>query len=419
MEDTYRAYYIKEFFKWIGLSYVAVVNKPGRNIFDNEKYLEFDVIVNYNDAIENDQCLKIQERTKNTLISVSDRDERSEEYLLHALLCKIVGSAFNGNSDMLDLLTDIADIYVNEHAVDLIYEYTFILLPEIPENISEEILKRIIDIEKKVEDLIRDNRAWEKNKGLEYALYAMYYSRKQINEFQWIKKRPLIYDTEKYLNEVNEIYRYDEKFFKVESLKAKVAEFDNRFSALPKFFLENAIQDCSINLCKSYHYYTLGKWKERNNELYEASVSYQKSFSEDSTNYKTIFKLAVEQKRLEDNVMVERLFKEIINELSALFAYKEEMPLRKIEYLYKAYISIAGVCEEQIQSQYYEKARECLEYIELMIIEPDKKDFALQLYGSERVKKSIAEAMRLRLGSNIWNCVQGETEENKNEKTDR
>ena len=54
-----------------------------------------------------------------------------------------------------------------------------------------------------------------------------------------------------------------------------------------------------------------------------------------------------------------------------------------------------------------------------MIIEPDKKDFALQLYGSERVKKSIAEAMRLRLGSNIWNCVQGETEENKNEKTDR
>ena len=62
MEDTYRAYYIKEFFKWIGLSYIAVVNKPGKNIFDNEKYLEFDVIVNYNDAIENDQCLKIQER---------------------------------------------------------------------------------------------------------------------------------------------------------------------------------------------------------------------------------------------------------------------------------------------------------------------------------------------------------------------
>ena len=419
MEDTYRAYYIKEFFKWIGLSYVAVVNKPGKNIFDNEKYLEFDVIVNYNDAIENDQCLKIQERTKNTLISVSDRDEKSEEDLLHALVGEIVGSVFDANVDMQELLTDIADIYMNEHAVDLLYEYTFILLPEIPENIGEEILKRITDIEKKVEELIQDNRAWEKNKGLEYALYAMYYSRKQINEFQWIKKRPLIYDTEKYLNEVNEIYHYDEKFFKVESLKAKVAEFDNRFSALPKFFLDKAIQDCPINLCKSYHYYTLGKWKERNNELYEASVSYQKSFSEDLTNYKTIFKLAVEQKRLEDKMMAEHLFKDIIDELSVLFTHKEEMSLRKIEYLYKAYISTGGICEEQFQRFYYEKARECLEYIELMIIKPDKQDFALKLYGSERVKKSIAEAMKLRLGSTIWNCVQDKMEEKKNEKTDR
>ena len=418
MEDTYRAYYIKEFFKWIGLSYVAVVNKPGRNIFDNEKYLEFDVIVNYNDAIENDQCLKIQERTKNTLISVSDRDERSEEYLLHALLCEIVESVFDGNVDMLELLTDIADIYMNEHAVDLLYEYTFILLSGIPEDIGEEILNRITSIEEQVEKLIQNNRALDKNKGLEYALYAMYYSRKQINEFQWMKKRPLIYDTEKYLNEVNEIYHYDEKFFKVESLKAKVAEFDNRFSALPKFFLENAIQDCPISLCKSYHFYTLGKWKERNSELFEASVSYRKAYFEDPSNFKTIFKLAVEQKRLEDNLLAESLFREIIRELSVLFTCKEEMSLREIEYLYKAYMLIASVCEEQFQNRYYEKAKECLEYIESMIIESDKKDFALKMYGSEQVKKSIAEAMRFRLGSNIWNCVQGKMEEDENEKTE-
>lgn len=79
---------------------------------------------------------------------------------------------------------------------------------------------------------------------------------------------------------------------------------------------------------------------------------------------------------------------------------------------------IASVCEEQFQNRYYEKAKECLEYIESMIIESDKKDFALKMYGSEQVKKSIAEAMRYRLGSNIWNCVQGKMEEDENEKTE-
>ena len=152
--------------------------------------------------------------------------------------------------------------------------------------------------------------------------------------------------------------------------------------------------------------------------MFEASVSYRKAYFEDPSNFKTIFKLAVEQKRLEDNLLAESLFREIIRELSVLFTCKEEMSLREIEYLYKAYMLIASVCEEQFQNRYYEKARECLEYIESMIIESDKKDFALKMYGSEQVKKSIAEAMRFRLGSNIWNCVQGKMEEDENEKTE-
>lgn len=55
---------------------------------------------------------------------------------------------------------------MNEHAVDLLYEYTFILLSGISEDIGEDILNRITSIEEQVEKLIQNNRAWDKNKWL-------------------------------------------------------------------------------------------------------------------------------------------------------------------------------------------------------------------------------------------------------------
>ena len=153
MEDTYRAYYIKEFFKWIGLSYVAVVNKPGRNIFDNEEYYKFDVIVNYNDAIDKEQCQKIEERTKNALVSVDDKDGKSEDTLLQLLVSEIGQNKFIENIELQDVLLGVACIYIEEHMVDLLYEYTFILLQRLPEDLCDNICERCINVVKGIQEL--------------------------------------------------------------------------------------------------------------------------------------------------------------------------------------------------------------------------------------------------------------------------
>lgn len=418
MEDTYRAYYIKEFFKWIGLSYVAVVNKPGRNIFDNEEYYKFDVIVNYNDAIDKDQCQKIEERTKNALVSVDDKDGKSENNLLELLINEIIGSKFDGNRMLQRLFMVLSKIYDVYDMINLLYEYTFILLSGLPENICDAIFKRCITITKKIDQLVQLQINAKKIIGMEYALYAKYYSIKQVNEFLWIKKRPLQYDTEKYLNEVNEIYNYDKAYFKVEALKGKMAELDPRFSAIPKIFLENAIQGCPIKICKSYHFYTWGKWKERNGELFEASLAYQKAYAADVTNFKAIFKLAVEQKKMEQNLSAEKFFEEIINELLILFENKEEMSLREIEYLYKTFILIADVCEPQFQEQYYEKAEQCMNYIDSMIEDSTKNDFALKMYNLSEEKVIFVKAMKLRLKKNLWNCIEDSMGEENDGKTE-
>lgn len=416
-EDTYKAFYLKEYFKWIGLSYVAVVNKPERNIFENEEYYQFDVIVNYNEAIDQEQCIKIEGKTEDTLITVSDNG-KSVATLLVFLLSEIGKRKFKNSLNFQALLSDLAVVYTKEHMVDLLYEYTFILLPRLPEAISERLFERIDEIVDQVKVLVRNQMNQNKESGVEYALYALFYSMKMMNEFQSIKGRPLIYDTEEYLEEVNKIYTFDEKFFKVETLKAKVAEFDNRFSAIPRIFLENAILDCPISICKSYHYYMLGKWKERNRQVFEASVAYQKSYFADKTNIKAIFKLAVEQKRLDDNRMAESYFKLIIEELELLFVDKEEMSLREIEYLYKSYLLVADSCEKQFQSQYLNKAEECLRYIDSIIENPTRMDFTLQLYQSVEVKIAIALAMKERLRSSMWNCIQNEMREEDNEKAE-
>ena len=419
MEDTYRAYYIKEFFKWIGLSYVAVVNKPGRNIFDNEEYYKFDVIVNYNDAIDKDQCQKIEERTKNALVSIDDKDGKSEKKLLEFLINEIIGNKFDGNRMLKGLFMALSKIYDVYDMINLLYEYTFILLSGLPENICDDILERCKTITEEIEKLVKSHINEKRIMGMEYVLYAKYYSIKQVNEFLWIKKRPLKYDTEKYLNEVNEIYNYDKEYFKVEALKGKMAELDPRFSAIPKIFLENAIQGCPIKICKSYHFYTWGKWKERNGELFEANLAYQKAYAADATNFKAIFKLAVEQKKMEQDLSAKNFLEEIINELSVLFINKDEMSLREIEYLYKVFILITEIGEPQFQVQYYEKAEQCMEHINSLIEDSTKNDFTLKMYRSPAVKAIFAETMKRRLKKNLWNCIEdnmgdehnGETEE--------
>ena len=419
MEDTYRAYYIKEFFKWIGLSYVAVVNKRGRNIFDNEEYYKFDVIVNYNDAIDKDQCQKIEERTKNALVSIDDKDGKSEKKLLEFLINEIIGNKFDGNRMLKGLFMALSKIYDVYDMINLLYEYTFILLSGLPENICDDILERCKTITEEIEKLVKSHINEKRIMGMEYVLYAKYYSIKQVNEFLWIKKRPLKYDTEKYLNEVNEIYNYDKEYFKVEALKGKMAELDPRFSAIPKIFLENAIQGCPIKICKSYHFYTWGKWKERNGELFEANLAYQKAYAADATNFKAIFKLAVEQKKMEQDLSAKNFLEEIINELSVLFINKDEMSLREIEYLYKVFILITEIGEPQFQVQYYEKAEQCMEHINSLIEDSTKNDFTLKMYRSPAVKAIFAETMKRRLKKNLWNCIEdnmgdednGETEE--------
>ena len=406
MEDTYRAYYIKEFFKWIGLSYVAVVNKPGRNLFDNEEYYKFDVIVNYNDAIDKDQCQKIEERTKNALVSVDDKDGKSEKNLLDLLINEIIGNKFDGNRMFQGLFMALAKIYDMFKIVNLLYEYTFILLSGLSENTCDMIFQRCNKVVRKTEQLVQLQINGNKKIGLEYALYAQYYSIKQVNEFLWIKKRTLQYDTEKYLNDVNEIYDYDEEYFKVEALKGRIAEFDNRFSALPKNFYENAIQDCQLKVCKSYHYYTLGKWKEKIERSFEASIAYQKSYAADPMNIKAMFKLGVEQKKTNQNLMAEGFFIKIIRNLEErYFLNKEEMSLREIEYLYKVFCLEAEICESQFQHYYRLDANECMKFVKELIEYPEKKDFALKMYGSSDLKMEIASAMRLRLENGKWNCM--------------
>lgn len=404
MEDTYRSFYIKEFFKWIGLSYVAVVNKPERNIFDNEEYYEFDIIVNYNQAINKDQCIKIQERTENALVSIDDKEEKEEKELLWELITGIVMNKLDGDKELTAILKELSEIYDKEHMIELLYEYTLILLPKLPESERNRIDEHCIRVTDGVANYVKNHT--EGLSGREYALYALYYCEKQVNEVRWLERKDLLYDVEKFLEEVNEIYHYDKGYFKVETLKGRVAEFDSRFSASPKFFLENAIKECPVRLCKSYHYYVLGKWKERQGQLFEASVAYQKAYVIDPDNFKTMFKIAVEAKKLDNNLAAKDFLGEIIESLEVLWLNKEEMSLREIEYLYKAYALSANVCESQFELQYYQKAKLCLEYIRSLIEKTDEIDFALKMYQSEETKRNIAMAMISRLEKNLWNCIQ-------------
>ena len=121
---------------------------------------------------------------------------------------------------------------------------------------------------------------------------------------------------------------------------------------------------------------------------------------------------------MEQNLSAEKFFEEIINELLILFENKEEMSLREIEYLYKTFILIADVCEPQFQEQYYEKAEQCMNYIDSMIEDSTKNDFALKMYNLSEEKVIFVKAMKLRLKKNLWNCIEDSMGEENDGKTE-
>lgn len=400
-KNSYTACYLKEYFKWIGLSFVDYVYNEENNIFDEPEDCKFDIIVNIDHAMPNLEIEKVEKAISPRFIELQTTEAESEGELLKKLLENITRQFLKG--ERCKALIQLADIYNRNHLVEGLYEYTFVLLERLYddmkelyyqkfENVYEEVLKILEKCDQKCENC-------QENRFIEYALYAKYNCQRCMNAILLLQKKIVRFEVEQYLDEVSEIYEYDSDYYNVEYLKAQVAQQDWQFKAFSKFYIIHCIERCQVNVCKSYHYYSLGKWKDKNMQFCEAEENYRLAYYHNKSNIKAIFKIAVEK----NNMNEEELSKVFLNKILNLWSdedNKDYIPLRDIEYAYKARMLLSDIEEKQFQDFDRNNAEKYSEYVQNIRMEDDNisgKSFIKRMYPEKAVRNSICDAMMQRV----------------------
>lgn len=188
---------------------------------------------------------------------------------------------------------------------------------------------------------------------------------------------------------------YDEKYWQVEILKAELTEYDVRFSASPKFFYEQAINESCLKQSKGENLYLYGKWKKRNAQLAEMYILISKAVSKDLKNIKFYFVLMVENKKNEENLAALMFARDILKILEAEYEEKEDMSLQNLEILYKTYANSKFICESQFIEGYEKMQKKVLDY--MLSLKDGKNDFASKMYPNDKTKFEIILAMIDRL----------------------
>lgn len=374
--NTYETLYIQYFLRAIGIECVAVDEQE-------EVDKKSDIIFLFGKGKKSWE--EIDEVGRKNIFFTVDSNQDVEKMLVDLV------SLFLEKNTQLRRMETLRKIYQHYHLIEIFYEYTGVCLEKLGKDVTDNYIKILYDVETKVEKLINETEKFK-----EAVIFFKYYLIEKINRFKWLCKGSSLtmekdFDTEYILNHINEIYKYDEKYWQVEILKGEIAEYDTRFSAIPKNFWDNAATLSVLKQSKGETFYLYGKWKKRNSELFETNLFISKAVSNDLKNIKFYFELMSQDIKMEQNLSAIKLANDILNVLQAKFAEKEQMNLQDLEYLYKTYSCLTRLCEKHQIEMWEEKAEKVLSYI--FSLEEEKNDFASKMYPNDKTKLSIIEIM--------------------------
>lgn len=395
---AYEACYLKCFFKWTGFVYENYLYGSKQNIFEKPQDCTFDIIVNIDHAMPGHEWQGLEGRTRARLVGL-DTDGREDKRILSDLVARIKG-AYPG-MEGFETMEELAEIYGRNRLVELLYFYTFVLLRKMEPFFAAAYGKKLRTALGEVEDCIKRHP----DQMVEYALFAKYYCQKLMNDIRLIQKTVPEFPVDPFLKSVNGIYGHDPGFLKAEYLKAKVAEQNCMYNSFARLFLEDSIALCPVDVCKSYFYYSLGKWKENHKEPYEAAKAYDRSFAHNQNNIRAIFKIAVEQKRTNELELEKKFLWKIID------VWTDEDPIggippMEIEYAYKVRMLMSEIVDPQQKKWWEDAAGRYMRFLDRNCHGdgPLPGTFFEKLYHDDRgghpaeeKVKAVCQAMRCRL----------------------
>lgn len=375
-ENAFEACYLKGFFKMTGFSYVNYLyrgdGKDDLGIFRNSN---FDIVVNIDGTMP--------EIIRNTFVGRTGTHycvaevTKDEKALLRSLSVWI-SKALRRKGEP-DVFMVLAEIYMEEGLAALFYDYTLVLQQKMKYTFALNACHRLEKALVKINRLMsRKNKA-----GLEYVLYAKYACAVMINAYLLAGRQIERYDIGELLENISEIYRYDENFYKAEYLKALAANQNCMYNALPGLLFTDCIDKCPLRAGKSHFYYGLGNWYKERGRYDAALGAYRASYQINPNNIKAAFKLAVEAKRRSETGRAKTFLQQIID-IWENWGDVRQIPLRDIEYAYKARKLFAVLVDRIYRKRWEEKAEHFMEEVrpEKYMKTGQEPSFAQRLYAS-------------------------------------
>lgn len=410
IEDSYVTCYLKQFFKWTGFVYLEYI--PGSmgssiDILRKPENQKFDMMVSLNHALQDNNGTDIADCYGDRFYELNFQLQEKAEDVMERLMDQLKDTILR-NTDIF-VFEKLYELYQEFGMASVLYEYTMILLNGMDDsffvaldNKFEQVLYKMEQFEKCQKHSAQDRGMWE------YFLFAKYFCQRKANELCLFKDWILYYPIDELLKNLNEIYRYDDGFHRVEYLKAKAAEQSLMHRVYAKGYYFKGLEKSSIEVCKSYLFYQLGKWLEKNQQAYEAGIAFINSYKTNPANLKAVFKLAVGAKRTKD-LDAERHYLSCMVENWRLFHEKKQMlPLMELEYAYKSYMLMDKLMRKDISDKrFYNIGKEILQFTETMGKEARDDYFIYWLYTDDERKK-ISHAIALRMDINCKELVKEE-----------
>lgn len=375
------------------------------DILKKKENQSFDLVVSLNQAAQQ-RDPEIAQMFGERFIDLRFQEEEPAKEILERLMEKVYEVVPDSRSHVMNHLLFI---YNQHDMAAVLYEHTCVLLKGSGENLFQYLLERYEDILRALESVKLDTSGHM----AEYFLFSRYSCQRNLNGLYYLKKWVYKYPVRGLIQNIHGIYQFDREFFRVEYLKAKVAEQNVMDRVFAKEYFGRCIKNSTIEVCKSYLYYHLARWYERGKQMDEALRSYKKAYKNNPASVKAVFKLAVCADIRNDTQSEKKYLKLLIDDWKQYKSNRNKMPLMDLEYAYKSNMLMDDITRVKMEDTvYYEEAQKILDFTRNLTKESDESYFIRRLYNDDVLKyiyKSIAGRMDISclMQGNIWRNSHG------------
>lgn len=410
-ENYAEAMCFKEFMKWTGISYFLYVHneideKLNKDLMEHDNY--FDVVFYINSEGKKwCECLKCLSENRVDVPGGEIWDgNKCTEIHLNLSLCAAWELLEPDNIIVREVFKELVSIYCQYDILRNLVNDTNSLYMMIDVSLNtaknyleqKKLLQREYEVRYeqwknivgKLEELQKKYENIEEYCGMEYVLHALTYSKWKTNELcgrlNW---KPFI-ETGTLLQQIDEIYKYNNRFYMAENLKSKIAGNALEYSALAIPYIKKCTQACRVNACNSFYYYRWGKEHEQAGRRALAIKIYEASYEKNRLNFRSLFKLAVDRIIQKDRKQAEKYLVELLNVLQVTINLDEEklklLPPMELQYASKCFILLGELAEDEpgnnSASLYYTKVMEIWQSI-------GKNEFLKKMYPDETEQRNV------------------------------